>query len=203
MDPGVTSVVTPPVRLISQEAGSRCALRLSIPAPRQRQCQRQRQPSKMTWGPGPTPTLSSSEPAGSPAGAAPTLPPAWPTYSRLPPAVTGEGSPSFRKRSFIATFCRREKGSRGSPHVGNDGAPSSEPTVASRRHNVINEKHAWCFRLIWFPAKTNEPSRCLFPGAQPDPLVFQELQAQPAIRRSVPRKAGPARDHAGQASFDG
>lgn len=64
------------------------------------------------------------------------------------------------------------RGDAGSPHVGRDGAPSSEPTSASGRHHLVNEKHAWCFRLIWFPAKTNEPRRSHFRGAAGDPLVL-------------------------------
>lgn len=62
---------------------------------------------------------------------------------------------SFRKLvSLSSNFLQqRKEGDAGSPTWETAGLPVPRPPPASLTH--VNEKHPRCFRLIWFPAKTN------------------------------------------------
>lgn len=87
--------------------------------------------------------------------------------------VSADGFLSGNLFLLAATFCRTEKGNTRNSHVGNGGASTSEPASGLLTAQHVNEKHAQCFRLIWFPAKTNEPSRSHFRAGCP--LVFYLL----------------------------
>ena len=80
--------------------------------------------------------------------------------------------------------------------MGDDRAPG-HPTVGLRLHSLVNEKHAWCFRLIWFPARTQESEWPLLPPGQRG-RPFGPEAASPASPSASPKQGRtPHGEHVG------